>query len=200
MIQPIKSNISFQGTPSAFDKVAKQPAAATAAAPQPQTVTEPETQKKKGGIRQGFHNAKVGVMNFLKGFNNIKDTTAGAIRGIAEGAAATAIIGTVGHNFIKSERKIGKTITGTIGDVFKLPVNFCKYIGNSKLLKDIAGTIGDIFKLPGKFYKYMGSGKLIALTAVISAGIIAFRTIQGKINANKANADIDHALNEGHTK
>ncbi|MBR2069064.1 MAG: hypothetical protein IJ877_04795 [Candidatus Gastranaerophilales bacterium] len=176
MIQPIKQNQAFLGTPTpaAFQKVAQtQPAPKLQAQSDVQPVAPqevPAQKEKKGNI---FHRAKIGIMNTIKSFNNVKNTTAGVIRGVAEGAAATAVIGTIGHNFIKSEHKIGGTIKGTLGDIGQLPV---------------------------KFYKYMGSKKLIALTAVVSAGFIALRTIQGKINANKANANIDHALNEGHTK
>ena len=221
MIKPIKQNLAFGGmsVPQIYQNVAKT---SSAYVPQPQIQTveeQPEQKKQNGSI---FHRAKIGVMNFIKGFNNIKDTASGIFKGVAEGIASGVAIGTIGANIVKSKNKILKSgataenyplgklalnvIGGTIADVAKSIWGAVKFI--PKLFSSSKSEIMDTIKnIPSKFIKYLSnptklpgknSNKLIILSTVVALGCIAYRAIEGKIKANKKNADIDHALNEGH--
>ena len=239
MIQPIKQSVSFkagnqgmQKTPDIFKSVAQGTTQKTSGLnasagkvevkPDINAVSENQTDiKPKKSFRETVHGIKIGFMNIVKGFNNVKDTTSGFIKGVREGVTTAALVGTVGANLLKSKKSISeslknkgveaaeaaknfplgkltfKTITGTVSDIAKTAGKVIKHIPDlyNKAPKDNLKTA---VSLPGRFIKYMGNKKLIALSSVIAAGIIALRTLQGKISANRANANIDHSLNEGH--
>ena len=205
MINSIKQDLSFKGQtiPPVYQNVAKSSSVPSFA---PATVLEsnvqPETtQKPKKSLRTG-------IINLAKGFNNITNTSGGAIRGAIEGISAGVLVGTIGKNIIQSKNDIFKTIKGTITDVGRAAIGIIKFIP-SILTKAPIENLKNIADLPARFVKYMlnkpkgmpaaKSNKiLVGLTAAIALGFIAFRTIEGKIAANKKNANIDHALNEGH--
>ena len=221
MIKPIKDTTSFMGshqgmhkTPEIYQSVAKAPVKTQ---PAPNVVSQVQATSQKGGF---FHNLKVGFMNFAKGFNNVKNTTTGFLKGVREGLCAGVVVGTIGANLIKSKQDILKTmqdkgvdaknlhlgklafntIKGTISDTATTAWKAIKHIPDiyNKAPKD---NLQLITGLPKKFVNYMrekGSDKLVVLSSVIALGVVALRTIQGKINANRANANIDHSLNEGH--
>jgi len=239
MIESIKQNIAFGTTTSSqlYSNVTKSNLNNTPK-PQPAPVIAAEEQPKenKKTFGQFMHNIKLKTINFYKGFNNIKDTTMGALKGAVEGAATAVVFGTFGSNLAKSKKEIAqnlkeaasnaaqaasseaknagknlenyplgklvfKTVSGTISDVFNSIGDGIKYI--PKILnQDLKTTFKDIGKLPGKFIKYMdkstGSKKLTILTAALGGALIVYKAVQGKIKANKKNANIDHALNEGH--
>lgn len=222
MIQPIRQNISFQSanqgthkTPEIYQSIAgnahqTQPAPNVVA----QAQNEVQPQKNNGGF---FHGIKRGFMRIAKGFNSVKNTTSGFVKGLKEGLVAGTLVGTVGANLIKAKKSVSdsmkakgleassfplarltfKTITGTVSDVAGTAWKFIKHIPDlyNKAPKT---NIKTIIGLPGKFIKYMGNKKLIALSSAIAVGAVVLRTLQGKISANRANADIDHSLNEGH--
>ena len=204
MIQPIKQSLAFQGSeiPPVYQSVAKtQPFYATQ--PRPEMQGEPE---QKEGF---FKRVKRGFMNFLKGFNNVKNTGSGFVRGAVEGIAASVVIGTVGKNIIESKNDIFKTLKGVVIDVGNAALGVIKFIP-SIITKAPIENLKNIIDLPAKFVKYMlgnpqegvkaaKSNKfLVAIAAISALAILAYRTVQGKIAANKENANIDHALNEGH--
>ena len=211
MINPIRQKISFgaSNTPQIYQNVAKTTSSVAAKVQQP----EPENKKS---VTETVRSAKNGLLNFFKGFNNVKDTTSGFIKGAKEGILTGALIGTIGANYIKSKEAITeslsenvksfpvgrlmfKTVDGTIKDIFGLIKNAVLSIPKLYTQSPQANLKELFSKNPiSSFFKYMKSSKLIAFTAVVAIAITAIRTIQGKINANSKNAELDHKLNEGH--
>lgn len=215
MIQPIKQNIAFgaQQVPQVYQNVAQSKPANLQSSSQANS-------RDKISLKTTVHKSKLGFLNFLKGFNNVTNTTSGAIRGIGDGIVAGALIGTLGKNFIKSKNEISKNMEQTATDVAQAAKNFP--VGKL-ILNTIGGAIKDVFGVAKKalvnlyqkspqanlkslitnnpikrFAKYVGNKKLFAFATIVGLGIVAFRIAQGKIAANKKNSDLDHALNEGH--
>ena len=219
MIRPIKQqSTNFKGahqgmykTPEVYQSVAK---AVSKTQPAPNITTNAQVEAKPSG--NIFQRAKHSVMNVAKGFNNVKNTTSGFIKGIKEGVVAGTIVGTVGKNLLNAKKTIEaeaaqsdkgfrlgkfafKTVSGTISDIGSTALKAVKRLPDlyTKAPKNNLKAVKD---LPNKFIKYMGSKKLTAVAAAVAVGAVALRTLQGKINANRANANIDHSLNEGHIK
>ncbi len=194
MIQPIKQSLAFQGTqvPELYQSVAKvQPSIQTQ--PKPEINSEPE---HKEGF---FKRVKRGFMNFLKGVNNVKDTTSGAIRGAVEGLVAGSLVGVFGYNYKKTGGEFFKTIGGTVKDILAEAWKFIKNIPSAITTRSPLNTVTTVLKEPFKQMKKLKGNYVTIIAAVaVAAGIFAYRTIQGKIKANRANSDIDHLLNEGH--
>jgi len=212
MIKPIKQNLAFRAqVPQVFQNVAQS---------RPAVPAPSQSDLPKKGFKDTVRSSKKGFLNFLKGFNNVTNTTSGAVRGICEGVAAGVLIGTVGRNFIKSKEIISRNIEQTAADVAQAAKNFP--VGKL-ILKTIGSSIKDIFgvakkalvnlyeqspkenlkgliknNLVKRFANYVGNKKLMAFASIVGLGITAFRIAQGKIAANKKNSDLDHALNEGH--
>ena len=143
--------------------------------------------EKAKGVRNGF-------LNFLKGINDVTNTTQGFVRGVAEGAAATAVVGILG----KSIKEAKGDIAGTIGNSLKYTGKCAKKaIGFiPKLITEAPiENLKSVITLPKRFYKdFLGKGNKLAAAAatVIGLGVLGFRTLQGKLFANKANSEIDH--------
>ena len=170
MIQPLQYNynLSFKGT---------------------ETKTE---QQKKPSIKEGF-------VKVVKGINTVTGTTQGVVRGAAEGVALTAAIGLIGKNIKEANSDIFKTTAGIISDSAKAAWNTVKFVP-ALLTKAPVENLKNVITLPSKFYKnYLKNTKTTAAIATAAGlGVLAFRTIQGKINANLKNADVDHATKSTH--
>lgn len=158
---------------------------------------KPILNKEKAGKK--LHNAKIAIMNFIKGFNNIKDTTTGVIKGAVEGVIAASVVGVFGKNLKDHDSKLFGTLGGVITDVakeaYKIIKNIPSVITKRSPLNTITTIIKEPFKLAGKLKNCPGT---IICATLVGLGFLAFRTIQGMIRANKANAKLDHALEEGH--
>ena len=197
MIDPIKQNLAFtSNVPSAYAKIAKAPSMQAPVVRQ--EVNEPEVKEKKS-IGEKLHNAKIGLINVLKGFNNVKDTTKGAIRGTIEGVAAASLVGCFGKNLKNSQGQFFPTVGGFIKDIGSEAWKAVCYLPKAMFSRTPWESVKAIVTEPFKLAKGLkGNPATIAAAAAVGVGFIGFRTIQGKINANKANADVDHKLNEGH--
>ncbi len=193
MIQPIKQSLAFQGqVPELYQSVAKTQSQ-TATQPKPEIQGKPEN--KEGFLKR----TKRGFMNFLKGYNNVKNTTSGAARGAVEGLVAGSLVGVFGYNYKQNQGEFFKTIGGTIKGIAKEAWKFIKNIPSAITTRSPLNTVTTVLKEPFKQMKKLkGNPATIAASAVIALGILTFRTFQGKIRANRANANIDHSLNEGH--
>ncbi len=172
----------------------------TASQPTADVQNEPEIKNTKSF----FLKAKKSVTNVIKGANNVTSISKGAIQGTLEGAVLASIIAVVSKNYIKGNGKILETLKAFGEDIktmFKaIPGAIKKAYVNSP--KD---NLSDIFKsaksAPRKIYNAAKAHKKIAAVASgVMALMIAFRTIQGKMHANKRNAEIDHNTNQGHVK
>ncbi len=196
MIQPIKQNMVFKGTqvPELYQNVAQfQPQPQIQKQPKPEIQTEPE---KKENV---FKRVKRGFMNFIKGFNNVKNTTSGAARGAVEGLVAGSLIGVFGYNYKQNQGEFFKTIGGTIKGIGKEAWKFIKNIPSAITARSPLNTVTTVLKEPFKQMKKLkGNSATIAASVAVALAILAYRTIQGKLAANRANANIDHNLNEGH--
>ena len=162
-----------------------------------------------------YENAKVGVVEFFKDINNITNVTSGVARGVAEGIGVTAIVGVVGKAISEAKDEKGLKVIAhivgqTVKDFAKGAWETIKFIP-SVITKSPLENIKTISSLPKKFFAkeyavneqalkgYLsGHGKVAAIATAVGLGVLAFRTIQGKINANEKNADLDHKTNLGH--
>lgn len=170
MIQPLKygTNIAFKGN------------------------EEVSAEKNKPTLKKRF-------VDVIKGVNEVTSTTKGAARGIAEGVVATALIGLVGKNIKENKANIFKSAAGVLKDATKTAWNVVKSIP-ALVTKSPAENIKNVITLPSKFYKnYLKNTKTTAIIATLAGlGVLAFRTIQGKIKANMKNANVDHATKTKH--
>ena len=188
MIKPIK-NISFCGN----EQTVKLSKANAAYAQKAASASMPEIPQKKLSLKERF-------LNTIKGFNNVTGTAAGFARGIIDGVIVTSLVCFIGKNIKDAEGNIGKTIQGMIKDTGKA----IKHVVTQSIPKIITKAPIDNIKslkdAPGKFYKeYLGGNKKIGIIATaIGVAALALRTLQGKLNANKKNADLDHYTNTKH--
>lgn len=159
-----------------------------------------------------FQLLKHKTLDFLKGFNNVTNTTQGAVKGVVEGAVATTVVGVIGKNIKESEGQISGTLLGIGKDITKGLKHAVGFIP-SLLTKSPVENLKNVVTLPKKFY---GKGYLnvlnkagegatshkgtAAIATLVGVGVLALRTIQGKISANEKNADLDHKTNHGHVK
>lgn len=184
MIQPVKfnSNVSFQADNNLY-KDFKAPA-----------VVQPEAKSVAGTA----HKVRAGFLNTIKGFNKATGVGAGVARGVVDGAILTAAVGIVGKNIKTSEGQIAGTIKGALADTAKVAKKAIGFIP-SLITKAPVENIKSIAGLPGRFYGYLKGNKATAAVATLfGAAALIFRAYQGKWAANTKNANIDHALNEGH--
>lgn len=153
----------------------------------------------RGTTNEEKTSIKTRALNVLKGVNNVTNTTGGAIRGAAEGIGAAAVIGLIGKNIKESKANIFGTLGGMAKDTGAAIWSAVKFVP-ALITKAPVENVKDIVTLPVKFYKnYLKGNKATgALATIAAAGVLAFRTVQGKMNANLKNADIDHATNTKH--
>lgn len=164
-----------------------------------------ENKTKSFSVTQTYTKAKKSVLNFLKGFNNVKGVSTGVAKGVAEGAIASAVIGIVGKNCKNGEGKIIATGKGILTDVWNIVKFLPKTAYNvlwAKSPKDNLKSLGASIKKGLKeLPKGMKKHRLTATIAIVAGlGIAGFKTLQGKIRANEQNADLDHKTNYGHIK
>ena len=148
-----------------------------------------------------FSKIKHGMINVTKGFNTTTNTSAGFIKGLALGAAATGVVGVLGKNAKESKGQIVGTAVGVLKDIKNGAIKTIKATP-SLITKAPIENAKTLLTLPKKFYKeYLkGNAKTAAIATAIGAGVLAYNTLKGKIIANKKNADVDHYTNTGHIK
>ena len=185
MIPTIKMNsVSFKSNTATVEPTSQQ-------------VVKP---KKTAGER--FQDLKKGATDALKTINTAVGVSYGTAHGLVEGSIAAGAIGIIGKN-AQDGGLTWKTISGIAKDAWNVikvvPKTIGKLWNNSP--KD---NIVSAFKTIPDHAKNIANGmKKHKLTAGIALGtgllITAFRTVQGKVQANRINAGIDHRTNQGHT-
>ena len=154
MIQPLQSNsISFKGveaSPALKARLNSQ------ASQQQSEVAVKQEPKKKFSITETYHNAKKGAVNLFKGVNNVTNVTGGVVRGAAEGAVATALVGVVGKAVSEARNESGLKVIGhivgqSLKDVGKGAWNAIKFTP-SIITKSPLENIKTILSLPKKFF------------------------------------------------
>ncbi len=194
MIKPIKQNLAFgASTPQLYQNVAK-----TRNSSFNQTQTQVQTEENKT-LGDNVKSAKRGFLNFLKGFNTVKDTTTGFARGVVDGLIGASIVGVFGKNLKQYDGKFFGTLGGVVKDVSDEAIKVIRNIPSIITTRSPLNTVTTAIKEPFKLAKKLkGNPATIAAAAATAVALITFRTVQGKIIANKKNANLDHAVNEGH--
>lgn len=190
MIQRLQSNISFKNTQLPQTQAVKEETKEAIAQEQP---------KQNFSITDTYQKAKKSITDVFKGFNNVTSVSNGAIRGIGEGIVATAFVGTIAKACKEENFHIIKTTGKILSDSGKGLLNSIKFIP-SIITKSPLENIKTLGSLPKKFYKdYLKGHPAIATLATVGGlAVFALRTIQGKVNANQKNANLDHKTNQGH--
>jgi len=198
MIQRLQSNINFKSTQAATAEVLNPTNVETKA----ENMTTSEQSKEKFSITDTYQKAKKGVTDVFKKINTVTGVTGGSTKGLVEGGIAAATISVLGKNIKMADGKIWGTIKGIgtdLGKVIKTVPKTIKAIFVKSPLenfKSLASATGSGIK---NVYRGIGKHKLTAaLAATAGLAIFAFRTIQGKVNANQKNANLDHKTNQGH--
>lgn len=218
MISKLQSNINFKGTQvtlaspdkelfKAFAKETPKESPKPVVQEQPEETFEKVSQeqpKEKFSITKTYNKAKKGVTDVFKGFNNVTNVSAGAIRGAAEGVVATAAVGVIAKACKEQDFHIFKTAKQILKDCGSGIWSALKFVP-SLITKSPLENIKSITTLPLKFYGtkkidgYLkGHSGIAAIATAVGAAVLALRIIQGKITANQKNADIDHKTNQGH--
>ncbi|MBQ4647096.1 MAG: hypothetical protein IJB79_07080 [Candidatus Gastranaerophilales bacterium] len=217
MISRLQSNSSLHFKGAELSPALKARVEANAA--QKQETAIQEQPKKKASVTETYNKAKKGVTDIFKGVNTITNVGTGIIRGAVDGVALTATAGVIGKAISETKdmqglKVLSHIIGQTIGDFAKGAWKAIKFIP-SIITKSPLENAKTILTLPKKFYGskavlngeeivkeatgYLKGNKKVAIAATaIGLCALAFRTIQGKINANDKNADIDHKTNQGH--
>lgn len=159
---------------------------------------ENKLQTAKGTI----HNIMNKGIAFMKGINNVSYTTQGIIKGVVAGGATMAGVAVLGKNFRQGEGKIINTATGIVKDTFKGLGKAIKSIPNL-ITKSPLENVKNIGNTPKRFYTgdYLKGAKGTKTLATLAGiGAFAASVVFARMNANMANADIDHKTNRGHIK
>lgn len=149
-----------------------------------------------------FTKAKKGCLNVAKTFNNVTNISAGAARGVAEGAALAGAIALVGKNCAKNEGITFKSVKGILGDIVTAGKTVIKHIPDA-IVKSPLENVKTLFTSAWNGAKVVAKGvknhkTTTAIAAIAGFATVAARVIQGRVRANLANAQIDHATNNGH--
>ena len=199
MIQPLQlnSNINFKSNPP------MQAANAAFIDNTKEKDINAQQQVEKKTFAQTCESAKKTVTDVFKKANTVLSVGAGATHGVVEGAVVAGLIGVVGKNIKNAQGQIGGTIKGLAKDALAVVKVVPKTI-KAVWANSPKENLGKLFKevIPSTAKK-VGSGlKKHNATAAIAVcaglAIFALRTIQGKVNANSRNANIDHSTNQGH--
>ena len=186
MIQPVKfnSNVSFQADNNLYKDFKD------ASAPQ---------EESKGGVKEAAHKVRAGFLNTVKGVNKAAGVGTGAVRGIVDGTALAVLVGVIGKNVKEADGQIAGAVSGTIKDLAKGAVKAVKAVP-SLFTKSVLQNVASAAKAAKDSVKdFAKNNKAAAAAAVVTGTALAvLRTFQGKWSANTKNANIDHALNEGH--
>ncbi|MBR5303915.1 MAG: hypothetical protein IKU37_03710 [Candidatus Gastranaerophilales bacterium] len=163
-------------------------------------ISTQEAQKEKFSITKTYSKAKKSAINFFKGMNNVTGVAGGIARGVAEGVVATTVVA-IGAKALKEAENFNvfQIVGNAVTDVAKGACNVIKFIP-SLITKAPIDNLKTIGSLPKKLYtNYLKNYKGAATLATVAGlSVLALRTIQGKVNANNKNADLDHATNQGH--
>ena len=195
MIKPIKQNLTFGTTQSSANLYSN----VTQFQKTPEPVVE-NNEKPNKSFTESVHSAKRGITNIIKGFNNVTNTSSGIIRGVVDGICTAALVGTFAKNLKEHDSKFFQTIGGTIKDIVKETWKIVKLVPSFIIDVVKSDSLKTLLKEPSRLWNDNIKGNPKAGAAVILSGIAVFllRTFQGKVNANRKNANLDHSLNEGH--
>ena len=200
MIQPtrIKSNLSFGTSDENIARLSAIRAQNVQMASIPQNALENDTleketktDKKPPKEKRGFFGTiKKGIVNIVKGFNNLTGVAGGFIKGIIPAVISGAIVGVLGKNLAENNN------------------NFAQAIGNitknlsENVIKSLSDFGKNIIHAPSKFFnEYLkGCTKTKVLVIAVPLAILAISATIGKMKANKKNSEVDHYTNEGHAR
>lgn len=204
MISPIQNTVSFTGMQDFMQKTSNKTPEnvnvqnVTVAESKNEDVINIESKevKKKPTFKQR-------VLGILKGYNNITRTSGGVVKGITDGAILAGAVGFIGRNIHKSKEanyNVGKIIGGMFSDAGKIIAHITTktipHIFTKAPIENLKNFGAPIATFYNKCMK--GNKATSALAVTLFAGAVAFRTIQGKMIANKRNAEIDHHTGEKH--
>ena len=211
MISQIKFNKDVSFTNNAQQAVALEKPVEQQVALNPAPVVsdgfeKQEAAKEKMGFVEKCGEVKKSAFDVIKKFNSVSGVTAGTARGIVEGAALTGGVAVVGKALSEARSEKGLKVLGKIvGSIFSDCWKGIKGIGVwcKNVVVDatpLYKQIGSAFSAPKRFYtNYLKGHKAVGVAATVAGlGLLAGRIIQGKLQANERNADIDHKTNRGH--
>ena len=148
-------------------------------------------------------NVKKGFLGFIKDVNKATDITTGVVKGLAEGTALAGAISIVGKNCEKGKGITLKTVGGILGDLGKVIKVIPSALKNIFWSNSVKENLSIAFKKAKNAVPALIDGAkkhkaTAALAATALVAMVAVRAIQGKINANMENANLDHATNNTH--
>jgi len=155
----------------------------------------------KKSFKEKTQKAKENFLTIIRTFNDVKGTTQGVVRGAADGLIAGTVIGVMGKNIKQADGKIYGTLKGIFKDSIKVVFKAVKHIPDI-ITKSPLENMKKIIGLPKSFYaNYITKNNELTTTlSVLGAlSVFALRALQGKMNANKVNSDVDHYTNSGHS-
>ena len=154
----------------------------------------------QGNKTQEKPSLKNNITGFIKDINTVSNITGGVARGAVDGCIAAGAIGIVGRSIKAAEGNIGRTIKNVFKETGKITWNAIKFIPDI-IMKAPVDNAKKLVDLPINFYKNLKNTKNLptaAIATVGALGVFALRVIQGKINANRQNANLDHSINNNH--
>jgi len=168
-----------------------------------QSVVEVQEEPKKSfSVKEAYSKAKRGVTNTIKGFNNITNIGGGLVKGVTQGGIAAATIAVVGKNIKNADGKIWGTVKGIgkdLGGACWTALKAIPCIITKSPLDNIKSLASASKNGAKAVWNGIGKHKLTSAIAGVSAlAIFAYKAIQGKVQANQKNADLDHKTNQGH--
>lgn len=149
--------------------------------------------------KETFISLRDSAVGTVKDINDVTCTSAGIAKGVAGGTVGAVAVGVLGKNIKLSNGDITGTIKGVAKDVTTSAAKAFKFVPQL-LTKSPVKNIEIAAGMPKKFFgTYLKGHKVTAALALaVGFGIAAFKTIQGKLNGNLKNANVDHRLNRGH--
>ena len=197
MIKPIQNSVSFTGMQ---DFMAQTASKVSTEAPKAQVGENIAMNNQSAEEKPSF---KRGILGVIKNYNRARGTAMGVAKGLVDGVIGAGLVGYVGRNIRKSKESnynIGKVIGGLVSDAFDGAKYFVTKTIPHIITKSPLENARNLLNTPREFYNkcLKGSKGLTVLTALVFVGALAFRTIQGKMIANKRNAEVDHYTGYNH--
>lgn len=191
MIQAVRfnQNISFKGS-----EVQKPQAQE-----ENQEVQSADDKAFAAKAKETFGSLRDSAVDTIKDINEVTCTSAGLAKGIVGGSIGAVGVGVLGKNIKLSKGDIAGTVQGSIKDLTVGAAKALKFIPQI-LTKSPVKNIQSVAGMPKKFFGTYLKGHKVTASLALAAGlsIAAFKTIQGKLNGNLKNANVDHRLNRGH--